>query len=34
MDETQLADLNDIQDFFNRIDNSSVRPIGVKDFIG
>ena len=34
MDETQLADLNDIQDFFNRIDNSSVRPRGVKDFIG
>lgn len=34
MDETQLADLNEIQDFFNRIDSSSVRPIGVKDFIG
>lgn len=33
MDETQLADLNEIQDFFNRIDSSSVRPIGVKDFI-
>lgn len=34
MDETQLADLNEIQDFFNRIDSSSVRPIGVKNFIG
>lgn len=34
MNETQLADLNEIQDFFNRIDSSSVRPIGVKDFIG
>lgn len=43
MDETQLADLNDIQDFFNRVDsvrNSAsptekprTNPIEIKDFI-
>lgn len=45
MDEDKLADLNDIQDFFNRVDSARnsasptekfkiVHPMGVKDFIG
>lgn len=34
MNEAKLADLNEIQDFFNRVDRPSVEPIGVKDFIG
>ena len=34
MNEDKLASLNDIQDFFNRVDSPSVGPIGVKDFIG
>lgn len=34
MDEDNLADLNEIQDFFNRVDRPSVESIGVKDFIG
>lgn len=39
MDETKLADLNDVQDFFNRSHNTSVsgtfstRSINIKDFI-
>lgn len=33
MNEAKLADLNEIQDFFNRVDRPSVEPIGVKDFI-
>ena len=34
MNEAKIADLNDIQDFFNRVDRPSVKRIGVKDFIG
>lgn len=41
MNDIKLADLNDIQDFFNRVDSASTtenfkidHPIGVKDFIG
>lgn len=34
MNEDKLASLNDIQDFFNRVDSPSVGPIGVKAFIG
>lgn len=34
MNEAKLADFNEIQDFFNRVDRPSVEPIGVKDFIG
>lgn len=34
MNEDKLASLNDIQDFFNRVDSPSVGPIGVKNFIG
>lgn len=33
MDEDKLANLNEIQDFFNRVDRPSVESIGVKDFI-
>lgn len=33
MDEDKLAKLNEIQDFFNRVDRPSVESIGVKDFI-
>mgnify|MGYP006914109507 CR=1 FL=1 len=40
MNDIKLADLNDIQDFFNRVDSASTtekfnidHPIGVKDFI-
>lgn len=33
MNEDKLASLNDIQDFFNRVDSPYVEPIGVKDFI-
>ena len=29
MSEAKLADLNEIQDFFNRVDRPSVEPIGV-----
>lgn len=34
MDEDKPAKLNEIQDFFNRVDRPSVESIGVKDFIG
>lgn len=34
MNEDKLASLNDIQDFFNRVDSPFVGPIGVKGFIG
>lgn len=34
MDEDKLANLNEIQDFFNRVDRPPVESIGVKDFIG
>ena len=40
MDEDKLADLNDIQDFFNRSHSTSAsgtfctESIGIKDFIG
>lgn len=33
MNEDKLANLNEIQDFFNRVDRTSVESIGVKDFI-
>lgn len=33
MGEDKLANLNEIQDFFNRVDRPSVESIGVKDFI-
>lgn len=33
MDEDKLAKLNEIQDFFTRVDRPSVESIGVKDFI-
>ena len=34
MNEAKLAVLDSLREFFNRVDSSSVRPIGVKDFIG
>ena len=34
MNEAELVDLNEIQDFFNRVDRPFVESIGVKDFIG
>lgn len=34
MDEDKLTKLNEIQDYFNRVDRPSVESIDVKDFIG
>lgn len=34
MNEDKLAKLDEIQDFFNRVDRPPVESIGVKDFIG